>query len=106
MSEQTWVDPNALRDVGRVFGESARSVELAVTALTGCSFGGHMGSRYGTHAVDYAVGMLAVSQSMGRFAKSSRRFGDGLTRSADDLAGDDSSNAETFRGTGPGSSHG
>lgn len=97
MSEQTRVDPEALRVVGRVFGETARSVDVAVTGLSGCTFGDHMGVRYGGHAANYATGVLAVSQSMGRLAAASLRFGDGLNRSADELAGEDSSNAETFR---------
>lgn len=97
MSEQSRVDPDGLRIVGRVFGETARSVDVAVTGLSGCTFGDHMGVRYGRHAANYAAGMLAVSQSMGRLGRSSLRFGDSLKRSADELAGADSSNAEAFR---------
>lgn len=106
MSEQTRVDPEALRVVGRVFGETARSLDVAVTGLSGCTFGDHMGVRYGRHAANYTAGMLAVSQSMGRLAGSSRRFGDGLNRSADELAGEDSSNAESFRVTDHGNPDG
>lgn len=106
MSEQTRVDPDALRVVGRVFGETARSVDVAVTGLSGCTFGDHLGARYGGHAVHYAAGLSAVSQSMSRLSGASAGFGDGLTRSADDLAGRDSSNAETFRRSDPGTSGG
>lgn len=106
MSEQTRVDPEALREVGRVFGESGRSIEVAATALAGCTFADHMGARYGGHALDYAAGILAVSQSMARFAGATHRFGDGLIRSADDLSGEDSTSAETFRGADRGTADG
>lgn len=102
MSEQTRVDPEALRAVGRLFGESGRSIEVAATSLAGCTFSDHMGARYGDHAIDYATGILAVSQSLGRLAGATHRFGDALIRSADDLSGEDSAGAETFRGIDPG----
>jgi hypothetical protein len=102
MTEQTRVDPEALRVVGRVFGESARSMDLAKAALVDCAFDEHMGTRYGGHGANYAAGILAVSESMGRLAAASLQFGDDLTSSADTLSDQDTSNADAFEGN-PGS---
>ncbi|WP_084895289.1 type VII secretion target [Williamsia sp. 1135] len=104
MTEQTRVDPEALRTLGSVFGQTAASVHVAATELVDCDFGAHMGNRYGTHAMDYAAGILAVTQSVNALVGSSRTFGDALTAAADTLAGQDSSNAAaaTFVGGDPG----
>ncbi|WP_207842692.1 type VII secretion target [Williamsia soli] len=102
MADQTRVDPEALRTLGGVFGQSAAAVHVAATELVDCDFGSHMGSRYGTHATDYAAGILAVAQSVNALAGSSRTFGEALTAAADTLAGQDSSNAAMFVGGDPG----
>lgn len=96
MTEQTEVDPVALRKLGGVFGQTAQSVEVAALELAECDFGAHLGSRYGTHAIDYTMGILAVTRTMGALAGSSRAFGEALTGSADTLEAQDSSNAVTF----------
>lgn len=101
LTEQTRVDPDALRALGGVFGQTARSVEVAATELAECEFSEHMGARYGGHAVAYAAGILAVAESMGALTESSRTFGRGLESSANTLFEQDIRNGDAFNGVAP-----
>ncbi|PYE14589.1 excreted virulence factor EspC (type VII ESX diderm) [Williamsia limnetica] len=106
MTEQTRVDPEALRKLGNAFGQTASSVDIAATEFVDCDFGAHMGSRYGTHSMDYAAGVLAVVRSVSALSQSSRTFGDALTAAADTLSDQDSTNATGFVGGDPGRADG
>ncbi|HEY9316211.1 hypothetical protein [Williamsia sp.] len=99
MAHQTWIDPTEIRRIGGVFGETARSIDVACTGLGECDLGAHLGIRYAHHELAYSAGLLAIAQSVRRLAHTARHFGDGLVNAADTLDGQDRANGQSIAET-------
>ena len=99
MGNATRIDPPEVRRIGGVFGEAARTVDVACTGLGECDFGARLGRRYAHHELAYSAGLLAMAQSVRALAQSTRQLGEGLVGAADTLGGQDAMNADVF-GTG------